>query len=100
MSGALERLVARGIQIIPTDLANHVIVEREGFVAFIERRSGEFSRVGASGLMTERGFAALVWRGEQAFFVSKGFEQAAGEEQVRKIRAFARDLAEAISEGE
>jgi hypothetical protein len=97
VTGPLERLAAAGIQIIPTDLAHHVIVERDGFVAFIERRDDRFSHVGASGLMTERGFAALVWRGGQGFFVGKGFEQPATEEQVRKIRAFATALEQAIS---
>lgn len=93
----MARLAAAGIQVIPTELANHVIVERDGFVAFIERRDNRFCNVGASGLMTERGFAALIWRGNQAFFVAKGFEQLACEEQVRKIRSFARDLEHAIS---
>jgi hypothetical protein len=97
VTGTVERLAAAGIQVIPTELANHVIVERDGFVAFIERRDNQFRHIGASGLMTERGFAALIWRGSQAFFVAKGFEQLAAEEQVRKIRSFARDLEEAIS---
>jgi len=100
VTGSLERLAAAGIQIIPTDLAHHVIVERDGFVAFVERRDNEFSHVGASGLMTERGFAALVWRGDRGFFVGKGFEQPATEEQVQKLRAFAKDLERAISPGD
>ena len=55
-----------------------------------------FGNIGAPGLMTERGFAALIWRGDQAFFVGKGFEQPAYREQVQKIRAFATDLANAL----
>jgi hypothetical protein len=47
--------------------------------------------------MTEHGFAALVWRGDQAFFVGKGFEQPASAEQVEKLRAFAGDLGRALS---
>jgi hypothetical protein len=38
-----------------------------------------------------------VWRGDQAFFVGKGFEQPADETQVRKIRAFSSDLEHAVS---
>jgi hypothetical protein len=58
-----------------------------------------FGNAGAPGLMTERGFAALVWRGDQAYFIAKGFEQAATAEQVEKIRAFAADLATALRPG-
>jgi hypothetical protein len=46
--------------------------------------------------MTERGFAALIWRDDQAFFLGKGFEQPASPEQVQSIRAFASDLAAAL----
>ena len=48
--------------------------------------------------MTERGFAALVWRAEQAFFVGKGFEQPATAEEIQKLRAFARDLEQALAD--
>ena len=92
----LEKLVAAGIQIIPVEITSHFILERDGFVAFVERRDEAFGNIGAPGLMTERGFAALIWRGDQAFFAGKGFEQPASPEQVQKIRAFASDLANAL----
>ena len=101
----LEKLATAGIQIIPAEITSHFILERDGFVAFVERReqafgnTGAFGNVGAPGLMTERGFAALIWRGDQAFFVGKGFEQTATPEQVQKIRAFASDLANALVVG-
>jgi hypothetical protein len=94
----LEKLAAAGIQIIPSEMTSHFILERDGFVAFVERREQAFGNMGAPGLMTERGFAALIWRGDQAFFVGKGFEQPASPEQVQKIRAFGSDLAAALSE--
>jgi hypothetical protein len=93
-----EKLVAAGIQIVPAEIASHFILERDGFVSFVERREEAFGNIGAAGLMTERGFAALIWRGNQAFFVGKGFEQPASPEEVQKIRAFALDLANALSE--
>ncbi|HYL34823.1 MAG TPA: hypothetical protein VEV17_02795 [Bryobacteraceae bacterium] len=96
MTERLERLAAAGIQLVPTDRTSHFILERGGFVAFIERRQDSFGNIGAPGLMTERGFAALVWRGDQAFFVAKGFEEPASAEQVEKLRAFARELQAAI----
>ena len=96
----LERLAAAGIQIIPADITSHFILERDGFVAFVERRpdleNEPFGNIGAPGLMTERGFAALIWRGDQALFTGKGFEQAASSEQVEKLRAFASDLDRAL----
>ncbi len=92
----LEKLATAGIQIIPAEITSHFILERDGFVAFVERREGAFGNIGAPGLMTEQGFGALIWRGDQAFFVGKGFEQPATGEQVEKIRAFATDLANAL----
>ena len=92
----LEKLEAAGIQIVPAELTSHFILERGGFVAFVERRENGFGHAGAPGLMTERGFAALVWRGEQPFFVGRGFEQAGTSEQVQAIRAFASDLEAAL----
>ena len=92
----LEKLAAAGIQIIPADVTSHFILERDGFVAFVERREQAFGNIGAPGLMTEQGFAALLGRGDQARFVGKGFEQPASPEQVQKMRAFASDLANAL----
>ena len=93
----LEKLAAAGIQIIPMEITSHFILVRDGFVAFVERRDDAFGNVGAPGLMTEKGYAALIWRGDQAFFACKGFEQPASPEQVQKIRAFASDLENALA---
>ena len=93
----LEKLAAANIQIIPADVTSHFILERDGFVAFVERRDEAFGNIGAPGLMTEHGFAALIWRGYQAVFIAKGFEQLASPEQVQKIRAFASDLQNALA---
>ena len=97
MTGQLEKLAAAGIQLIPSEITSHFIFERDGFVAFVERREESFGNIGAPGLMTERGFAALTWRGDRAFFVARGFEQAASAEQVQGIRSFAADLAAALA---
>jgi hypothetical protein len=94
----LERLASAGIQIVPAEMTSHFILERDGFVALVERRQESFGNIGAPGLMTERGFAALIWRGDQAFFAGKGFEQPASQNQVQKIRTFASDLENALSE--
>jgi len=96
VTAQIEKLVAAGIQLLPAEVTSYFIFERDGFVAFVQKRDEGFGNIGAPGLMTERGFAALVWRGDQAFFVGKGFEQTASEDQVQKIRAFAADLADAL----
>lgn len=98
MTGQLEKLVAAGIELVPSEVTSHFIFTRDGFVAFVERREDGFGNIGAPGLMTERGFAALVWRGDRGFFVARGFEQAASAEQVRAIRAFSVDLAAALGD--
>jgi hypothetical protein len=95
---ALEKLAASGIQIVPAEIASHFILERDGFVAFVEKRDEAFGNIGSAGLMTEHGFAALIWRGDHPFFVGRGFEQPASPEDVQKIRSFATDLAAALSE--
>ncbi len=101
MTEILGKLAAAGFQIVPAEIASHFIFERDGFIAFVERRvepaENPFGNIGSPGLMTERGFAALVWRGDQAVFIGKGFEQPASSEQVQQIRSFAADLAAALN---
>jgi hypothetical protein len=92
VTAPLEKLAAAGIQIIPAEITSHFILERDGFVVFVERRGNDFGNIGAPGLMTERGFAALIWRAGQACFVGKGIDQPATAEQVQKLRAFSAAL--------
>jgi len=100
VSGRLEKLRAAGIQIIPAGVTSHFILERDGFVAFVERKGDDFGNIGAPGLMTEKGFAALIWRGERGYFIARGFEQAATDEQVQDIRRFTSDLDRVLSSQE
>jgi hypothetical protein len=94
----LERLAAARINLLPAaSITTHFIFERDGFVALVERKDDAFGRVGAAGLATEQGFAALLWRGEQAYFVGRGVEVAATPEQVAALRNFQRDLEESIA---
>jgi len=93
---ALERLTAAGIQLLPVQLAGHFVFERGGFVCLVERAGGGFGNIGSPGLMTEKGFAALVSRGDHAWFVGKGLERAATAAQVREIRTFDADLRAAL----
>jgi hypothetical protein len=93
-----ERLIAVRIQLLPTlEVAKHFVFERDGYIALVERRDGGFGGIGAAGMLAEGKFAALVYRGDGAFFVGKGFEQPASDEQVEGVRAFQSDLQQALS---
>ena len=93
-----ERLIAVRIQLLPTvEVAKHFVFERDGFVALVERRDGGFGSIGAAGTVSDTGFAALVYRGDGAFFVGKGFERPATNEEVQQLRAFQADLEQALS---
>ena len=93
----LERICSAGIELVPDlNITSHYVFARGSFAALVEKRDGTFGNVGTPGLVTDSGFAALVWRGEQAVFVGRGFELVATEEHVTAIRAFDRDLNEAL----
>jgi hypothetical protein len=92
-----ERLVAAGIQLLPlTGIATHFVFERDGFAALVERQDEAFGQIGGAGLLCEKGLAVLVWRGNEPYFVAKGFEQLAVPEQVDALRRFSADLEQAL----
>lgn len=93
----LEKIAAAGIQIIPVEINTHFIFERDGFAALVERVNEGFGNIGSAGLVTEQGFAVLVWRDSKPFFVARGFDQQATDEQVDKLRSFAADLKQALA---
>ncbi|HLJ16004.1 MAG TPA: hypothetical protein VKV15_16010 [Bryobacteraceae bacterium] len=70
----------------------YVLFERAGFVALAERKENGFGRPGSAGILTEHGFAVLVWRGQQPMFVARNFEQPATPEQVESLRRFSAEL--------
>jgi hypothetical protein len=89
----LQRLLDLGFQMIPLpNVSNHFALERDGFVALVRVRGDEMGETGAPGLLTESGFAALVWRGAEAWFAGRGYERRAEAEEVEAIRRFGRDL--------
>ena len=93
-----EKLAAAGIHLLPTaGIPAHYVFARDGFVALVDRTDMGAGGIGAPGLLTEHGIAMLVWRGGQAFFVTKGAERAAAPEQVDSLRRFAADLTAALA---
>lgn len=98
MREILERLVAANIELMPLrEIERHWVFTRDGFVALVERTAGDgFGRIGAPGLLTESGMTVLVQRDGANYFVARGVEIAASEEQIASMRTFARDLAAAL----
>lgn len=93
----LERVLAARIELVPDlKITTHYVFARDGFASLVEKRDGGFGNIGTPGLVTENGFAALLWRDGQGVFVGRGFEVPATDEQVSGIRAFDRDLNEAL----
>ncbi len=98
MTGKLIRLVEAGIQLLPVEsVSSHFVLERDGFVALVERKGDQFGGIGAPGLLTDHGIAMLIWRGEKAFFVAKGHQREATAAQVDNLRKFSADLTRALS---
>jgi len=94
----LQKLVDHGIQLLPAaELTTHFVFERDGFIALVERRNDAFGNAGAPGLLCPQGMAQLIWRGDNAFFVAKGFERQAALEEVEKLRSFGEDLKKSLS---
>jgi hypothetical protein len=94
----LERLAASNINLLSAvEIAGYFVVERGGYIALVERTESGFGRVGGAGLLTESGFAALVWRGSHAFFTGKSYERPASEAEVADLRAFQADLTAALA---
>ncbi|MFN3323810.1 MAG: hypothetical protein ACK5AZ_09970 [Bryobacteraceae bacterium] len=98
MTETLERLAALNIQILPAaEITTHFVFERDGFIALVERRQDGFGSIGSSGVLTEAGFAVLVWKQEEPYFVTRGYEQPANSHQVEGLRRFSADLKAALS---
>jgi len=88
-----ERLAALGFDIAPIpSVTGHAVLTREGYAALVPVRGGEFGAAGAPGIITPDGLAPLVWRGEEAWFVRKGFERRATQGEIDAVQAFLRDV--------
>lgn len=100
MEAILEKLSAAGIHLLPVEIDNHVLFERNGFAALVQSREGSLGPVGTAGLLTEHGLAPLVWRNGEAYFVGKGGELNASGDEVIQLRQFQNDLQAAIEPAE
>lgn len=93
-----ERILEAGIQLLPTtQIPNHFVFERNGCVVLVERRETGFGGIGSPGLLTERGFEALVEVDGRDVFVFKGEVRAAEPGQADAARSLLKDLKQALS---
>jgi hypothetical protein len=66
--------------------------------AAIGREQANGYSVGSSGMMTEGGFAYLIWRDDRPFFAAHGGNEApANRDQVDAVRQFSNDLKTALA---
>ena len=98
MTEKFQKLVDANIQLLPLpEITTHFVFERDGFIALVERAQDSFGRIGAAGLLSDKGMAALLWKNGSPFFVAKGFEQPATESDISHLGLFERDLEAALS---
>ena len=94
----MERLARAGFQLLAIPTANHCFLERNGFVALVEKRpDGALGAVGSPGLLADGCFAALVWNKETPVFISKGKSFPATGEQVESLRRFDEEIRAAVA---
>lgn len=98
----LERMAAAGIEMIPAaEVGSHFVFAREGCVVLVERRGEGFGAVGSPGrLVEEGGFAALVRRNGEDWWVSKGEERRAEAGEAEAARQLFTDLKAALNNQE
>lgn len=94
----LERLAARGIQILPVpQIPSHFVLERNGCAVLVERREEGFGAIGSPGALSEKGFAALVTRDGRDWFIGKDESREAAAGEAADARNLYRDLREILA---
>jgi hypothetical protein len=93
----LERISSAGIQLLPVpQISTHFVFERHGCVVLVERRGEGFGAVGSPGMLSDKGFGALVERAGSVYFVWKGEERKAAPEEAQAARRLFTDLREIL----
>lgn len=97
--GQLERIASAGIELIPAaEVGSHFLFARDGCVVLVERRGEGFGAVGSPGKLVEQGgFAALVRRNGEDWWVGKGEEQRAETGEAEAARRLFTDLKAALA---
>jgi hypothetical protein len=88
-----ERIAAAGFTTAPAQNPRFRLAYRGDTLCLIDvlaNQPGSVLRMTASGL------ASLIWRGEKALLVGRGFEETATQEVLAEIQAFLSDLKKAL----
>lgn len=98
----LERVAAAGIELIPApEVGTHFVFSRAGCVVLVERKGDGFGGVGSPGKLVETGgFAALVKRDGEEWWVWKGGEEKAEAGEAEAARRLFTDLKAALTNRE
>lgn len=90
-----ERLEAAGFSTAPAQNARFRLACRGEMLCLIDVRANQ---LGSVLRMTASGLASVVWRGDAAFFVGRGFEQPAPAEALAEVRVFEADLRRVLAQ--
>jgi hypothetical protein len=88
------RLESAGFTTAPAQNPRFRLACRGEMLCLIDVRANQ---VGSVMRMTASGLASVIWRGEEAFFVGRGFEHAAPAEALAELRTFEADLRRALA---
>ena len=89
------QLGSTGIELV-SETPTHYLFARDNLIALVERTPEGCGSIGATGILTGRGLAYLVWKEGQALLAGKGFQQPATDEEVAAVRMFSADLKAAM----
>jgi hypothetical protein len=87
------KLEAAGFSTAPAQNPRFRLVYRGEMLCLMDVRANQ---LGSVMRMTASGLASVVWRGEAAVFVGRGFEESASADALAEIRAFEQDLKKAL----
>jgi hypothetical protein len=88
-----ERLETAGFSTAPAQNPRFRLVYRGELLCLLDVRANQ---PGSVMRMTASGLASVVWRGDAAVFVGRGFEEAASAEALGEICGFEADLRRAL----
>lgn len=83
------RLEAAGFSRVASQNPRFFMVHRGQILCLIET---ETNQPGSPMLMTEQGFATLLWKEQVPFLSGRGFEIPAPTDQIEELRTFIQDL--------
>ncbi len=88
-----ERLEAAGFSTVASQNPRFFMVHRQQILCLVEVAT---LQPGSPMLMTENGFATLVWKENRPCLSGRGFEETASQQQLDELKNFTRELSEIL----